>query len=97
VVKLAGDEIRAAAYAEAMSRATGQDIRYNYIPREVFAKFGFPGAEDLADMFEFYRLHIPSRREAIETWRELTPELQTFETWITRNAGKLRAALQQVA
>jgi uncharacterized protein YbjT (DUF2867 family) len=97
VVKLAGDEIPAAAYAEAMSRATGQDIRYAYIPREVFAKFGFPGAEDLADMFEFYRLHIPSRQADIETWRQLTPGLQTFDTWVSRNAGKLRAALQTAA
>lgn len=93
VVKLAGDEIPPADYAAIMSRATGATIRYAYVPREVFAALGFPGAEDLADMFEYYRLHIPSRLRDIEACRALAPELQSFETWVTRNAGKLRATL----
>ena len=93
VVKLAGDELPAAQYAEAMSRATGKDIRYSYIPRETFAAFGFPGAEDLADMFEYYRLHIPSREQDIETCRALAPGLQSFESWIAKNGEKLSASL----
>ena len=92
-LKLAGDEIPAAAYAEAMSRATGADVRYAYIPRETFAAFGFPGAADLADMFEYYRLHIPSRVKDIETCREIAPEVQNFETWISKNAERMKAAL----
>jgi uncharacterized protein YbjT (DUF2867 family) len=87
VVEPAADEITAAKYAEIMSRHLGADIRYAYVPREVFAKLGFPGAEDLADMFEFYRLHMPSRAGAI------APELQSFDTWMSRNEGKMRAAL----
>ena len=93
VVKLAGDEIPAKEYAAAMSRAAGVDVRYAYMPREAFAALGFPGAEDLADMFEYYRLHIPSRVRDIETTRTLAPQLQDFETWITRNAARLRTAL----
>lgn len=93
VVKLAGDEIPAAEYASAMSRATGMDIRYAYVPRETFAAFGFPGAEDLADMFEYYRLHIPSRKKDVEACRALNPQLQSFDTWVTANAAKLKAAL----
>ena len=96
-VKLAGDEIPATQYAEAMSRATGLDIRYGYMPREAFAALGFPGAEDLADMFEFYRLHMPSRVQDIEQCRNLAPGLQSFEQWVTRNGAKLRAALVQAA
>lgn len=91
VLKLAGEEIPAAAYAEGMSRRTGADIRYAHVPREVFAALGFPGAEDLADMFEFYRLHIPSRARDIEACRALAPELQDFDTWASRNEQKLRA------
>jgi len=93
VVKLAGDEMPAAEYAAVMSRQTGADIRYAYVPREVFAALGFPGAEDLADMFEFYRLHIPSRAGDVAKLRELAPDLQSFEEWLSRNDGKLRAAL----
>lgn len=93
VIEPAADELTAAKYAEIMSRQLGADIRYAYVPREVFAKLGFPGAEDLADMFEFYRLHMPSRARAIEECRALAPELQNFETWLSRNEGKMRAAL----
>lgn len=89
VVKIAGDEIPATEYAAAMSRATGADVRYAYVPRETFAALGFPGAEDLADMFEYYRLHIPSRA--------ITPGTQNFETWMTRNAEKMRAILASAA
>jgi uncharacterized protein YbjT (DUF2867 family) len=96
VLKLAGDELPAAAYAEAMSRRTGSTIRYAYVPRETFAALGFPGAEDLADMFEFYRLHIPSRLRDIDTCRALAPELQNFEQWAARNEGTLRATLGHV-
>src|SRR5215212_6040386 len=87
-VKLAGDELPPAAYAEAMSRRTGADVRYAYVPREVFAALGFPGAEDLADMFEFYRLHMPSRVRDIETCRAMAPGLQSFEQWMASNAGR---------
>ena len=97
VVKLAGDEIPAAEYAAAMSRATGLNIRYAYVPRETFAALGFPGAEDLADMFEYYRLHIPSRKRDIEAGRAIAPDLQSFETWVTRNAARLRAVVTNAA
>jgi uncharacterized protein YbjT (DUF2867 family) len=93
VIAIAGDEIPATEYASKMSAALGREVRYNYVPREVFASFGFPGAEDLADMFEFYRLHIPSRKHAIEQWRAITPELQSFGTWVEKNEGRLRSAL----
>lgn len=93
VVKLAGDEIPAAEYASAMSRATGKDIRYAYVPRETFAALGFPGAEDLADMFEYYRLHIPSRKTDVDACRALNPQLQSFDTWVNANASKLKGAL----
>ena len=93
VVKLAGEEIPAAEYAAAMTRRLGVDIRYAYVPRETFAALGFPGAEDLADMFEYYRLHIPSRARDIEACRAIAPELQNFDTWLVRNENKLRATL----
>ncbi len=95
VVRLAGDELPATEIAAVLSRVTGMTVKYAYVPRETFAALGFPGAEDLADMFEFYRLHIPSRVKDIETCRALAPDLQSFDSWATRNAEKLRATLGQ--
>jgi hypothetical protein len=44
-------------------------------------------------MFEFYRLHIPSRKQEIEQWRAVVPELQSFDAWMSQNAAKLKQAL----
>jgi uncharacterized protein YbjT (DUF2867 family) len=92
-LKLAGDELPASEYAAAMSRATGADVRFTHVPRETFAALGFPGAADLADMFEYYRLHIPSRARDIESCRALAPELQSFDAWVNANAAQLRSIL----
>ena len=93
VVKIAGDERTASSYAEAMSRTTGAKIQYAYVPREAFAALGFPGAEDLADMFEYYRLLIPSREKEIAQWRALEPEIQSFDAWAAKNEAGLKSTL----
>jgi uncharacterized protein YbjT (DUF2867 family) len=93
VLSLAADEQPAASYASSMSKATGLDIKYSHMPRESFAALGFPGAEDLADMFEFYRVHIPSRKTDIDTYRSLAPEIQSFDAWMGKNGGELKKRL----
>lgn len=40
--------------AEMLSKATGKRITYNCVPWDAFAKFGFPGAVELANMFKFF-------------------------------------------
>jgi len=92
-LKPAGDELPATEYAEVMSRHSGKTVRYTHVPRETFAALGFPGAEDLADMFEYYRLHIPSRAKDIETMHAIDPNVQSFDTWAAKNEEKLRATL----
>jgi hypothetical protein len=41
--------------AGALTRALGREVRYNTVPPEVFRSFGFPGADDLGNMFQFKR------------------------------------------
>jgi uncharacterized protein YbjT (DUF2867 family) len=88
-----GDDLPPAAYAEIMRSILGRPVSYQHVPREVFAGFDFPGAEDLANMFEFNRLHIPDRRADLELSRELYPDLQSFGVWVQRNAERLEAAI----
>ncbi len=94
VVFGAGDDIPADRYAEIMSEVLGERVTYQHIPRETFAAFGFPGADDLAQMFDFYRRFVPSRRAEIEQSRELYPDVQDFATWAPRHRDLLRSALQ---
>lgn len=39
--------------ADAFTKICGLTVKYNAVPTEVFAGFGFPGADDLANMFRF--------------------------------------------
>lgn len=93
-VGIVGADLPPRAYAEAMARVLGEKVVYNYIPREVFASFGFPGAEDLANMFEFNRLYIPNRRAELEESRALYARMQTFEAWLNAHKDSFRDALQ---
>jgi uncharacterized protein YbjT (DUF2867 family) len=44
--------------AEIFSKATGKTIKYNCVSWETFASFGFPGAVELAQMFEFWIRYV---------------------------------------
>ncbi|HEV8579035.1 MAG TPA: NmrA/HSCARG family protein [Thermoanaerobaculia bacterium] len=94
-VGIVGDDRVASEYAASMTGALGTPVVYDYIPREVFAGFGFPGADDLANMFEFNRKFIPNRQEDLETSRALYSGMQSFEAWLGPNSERLRAVFQQ--
>jgi len=93
-VGVVGDDLPPKKYAEIMTRVLKKTVVYNYIPREVFAKFDFPGADDLANMFEFNRLYIPNRKVDLEESRKLYPKMQTFESWLTTNKEKFKDILK---
>jgi uncharacterized protein YbjT (DUF2867 family) len=88
-----GDDRPPADYAAAMARATGKPVTYEHVPREVYASLGFPGAEDLANMFEFYRTRVPNREADLVRSRELYPQIQDFDRWIAKHGGRLAASL----
>ncbi|MBV8460303.1 MAG: NmrA/HSCARG family protein [Candidatus Eremiobacteraeota bacterium] len=90
-IGLAGDALTGEQMAAAMSKALGKQIRYNAVPFEVFRSLGFPGAEDLGNMFQFYAEFEPvllASRD-INLSRSLDPELQSFEQWLDRNASAI--------
>ena len=41
--------------ATGLSQALGQAVHYNDVSPEAYRGFGFPGAEDLGNMFQFGR------------------------------------------
>ena len=87
-VRVVGADITPAEYAATMSRVLNKNIFYNHVPRDVFASYGFPGAEDLANMFEVQRLYVPERKaDMLESYR-LNPTIQTFENWVGKNRMK---------
>lgn len=96
-VGIVGDDKPCQAYAAAMTLVTAQCIVYQHMPREAFAALGFPGAEDLANMFEFNRRFIPDRRAELEESRMLYPGMRSFETWLAANQERFRSILSAPA
>lgn len=84
-IGVVGDDYTCDEYAEIMSRVLKRNIRYNYVPRDVYAAHGFPGAEEMANMFEVQRLFIKERTtDLLESYR-INPAMQNFEAWVERN------------
>jgi hypothetical protein len=89
--KRAGGHLTGSEMAAALSRALGRDISYNNLPRGIYRGFGFPGADDLGNMFQFKRdfneMFCGARDPAV-AWN-LNPELLTFHAWLAKNARRI--------
>jgi uncharacterized protein YbjT (DUF2867 family) len=87
-VGIAGGHLTGEQMAAGMSKALGVPVRYTDVPPEVYRSFGFPGADDMGNMFQFKRdfneYYCNSR--SIEFARSLNPALQSYEQWLAANA-----------
>jgi uncharacterized protein YbjT (DUF2867 family) len=90
-VGVAGEHLTGDQMAAGLSKALGREIRYNDISPEAYRSLGFPGAEDLGNMFQFNRDFANDFCAArdIHFSRSLNPELQTFEEWLRRNKDRI--------
>ena len=90
-IGIAGEFLTCAQMAAALSKALGRPVRYNEITPEMARGAGFPGADDLGNMFQVYRdfeRQVCGARD-LDLARSLNPELQTFEQWLGKNKGML--------
>lgn len=90
-VGIAGGHLTGEEMAAALSKALGQEVRYNDVPPEVYRSFDFPGAEDLGNMFQFKRdfeQYYCGARNLNEA-RALNPSLQTFDQWLAQNKDRI--------
>jgi uncharacterized protein YbjT (DUF2867 family) len=86
-VGIAGEHLTGAQMAAALTKALGQEVRYNDVPPEVYRSFGFPGAADLGNMFQFKRdfnEYFCGARN-LDAARALNPSLQSFDAWLAQN------------
>ena len=90
-VGIAGEHLTGAQIAAALTRALGQEVRYKDVTPDVYRSFGFPGADDLGNMFQFKRdfqqLYNGARDLAFS--RSLNPALQTFDDWLAKNKSRI--------
>ena len=90
-IAISGENLTGAQMATVFSEVLGKEVRYNSVPPEVYRGFGFPGADDLGNMFQFKRdfeEYFCGRRKS-DFSRDLNPSLQSFKMWLSRNKNAI--------
>jgi uncharacterized protein YbjT (DUF2867 family) len=90
-IGVAGEHLTGGELASALGRALGREVSYNAVTPEAYRALGFPGADDLGNMFQFKRdfsRDYRGRRD-LRVSRELNPKLQTFAQWLEANKNRI--------
>ena len=90
-VGIAGEILTGAEMAATFSRALGREVGFHDMPFDDYRALGFPGADDLGNMFQYQALYndafCKSRDVALS--RSLDRELQSFAAWLELNKAKI--------
>ena len=90
-VGIAGEAPTGAQMAAGLSRALGKEIGYTPVSPEVYRGFGFPGADDLGNMFQYkcdFNEEYCAARD-VDFARALNPQLLNFSQWAEKNASRI--------
>ncbi len=90
-VGVAGDQLTGDEMAKALSDALGEEVYYNEMTPEQYRNLGFDGAEDMGNMYQFYRDFddVCNSTRDVEFSKKLNPELKSFKKWLDENASKI--------
>lgn len=90
-VGIAGDHPTIPQMAASLTKALGQEVVYNSVTPEAFRSFGFPGADDLGNMFQYKRDFNDEycAARSLSFSRSLNPKLQTFDQWAEANKARI--------
>ena len=90
-VGIAGEHLTGKQFADGFSKALGKEVIYNAISADTYRSFGFPGADDMGNMYqfkaEFEDEYCKSR--SVELAKSLNPSLQSFSSWVEKNKNKI--------
>jgi len=90
-VGIAGEHLTGQQMAAELTTALGQTVRYNAVTPEAYRGFGFPGAEDMGNMFQFKRdfeeYYCGARNLGVS--RSLNPALQSFSAFLAKNKRRI--------
>lgn len=90
-VGIAGDSLTGAQYAAVLSETLGRKVNYYGPTFDQFRGFGFPGADELGNMFQvFADFHVEfSAARDIGAVKAAFPGLQSFAAWAAVNGSKI--------
>jgi uncharacterized protein YbjT (DUF2867 family) len=90
-VGISGGHLTGNQMADSFTKALGREVVYNAVPFDVFRSFGFPGADDLGNMFQFkhdFEEYFCGAR-SIDFSKSINPSLQSFDQWLEENKSKI--------
>jgi uncharacterized protein YbjT (DUF2867 family) len=90
-IGIAGEQLTGNEMANELSHALGEQVVYNKIPAAVYRGFGFPGADDLGNMFQFYdefEKELNATRDVSRS-KQLNPDLMNLQQWLKKYANKI--------
>ena len=90
-IGVAGEHLTGTEMAASLARALGRELRYAAIPPDAYRALGFPGSDDLGNMFQFkhdFNEDFCAAR-SVATSRSLNPGLMSFDDWLRANAARI--------
>jgi uncharacterized protein YbjT (DUF2867 family) len=90
-VGITGENLTLTQISDKLGKALGVRVEYSAVEPDAYRGFGFPGADEMGNMFQVYRdfdRQVLGARSA-ETARALNPTLQTFDQWLARNKSRI--------
>jgi len=96
-VGIAGEFLSVDEMGARLSKVLGiGPVKYNAVDADLYRSFGFPGADEMGNMFQadrdFEKEMVAAR--SLELARSLNPALQTFEQFVEKNKAAIAAATQ---
>ena len=90
-VGISSDQLTGKEMADKFTKALGQEVVYNAVPFDVYRSLGFPGADDLGNMFQFFHDFEDyfCGVRSVESTKALNPSLQSFDSWLEKNKSKI--------
>jgi len=90
-IGIAGGHLTGKQMAEYLTKALGEEVGYNAVPFDVYRGLGFPGADDIGNMFQFkhdFEEYFCGARD-LKFSKSLNPELKNFDEWLKENVSKI--------
>jgi uncharacterized protein YbjT (DUF2867 family) len=90
-IGVAGESLSGADMAAKLGTAIGRPVHFFDVPFDTYRGLGFPGAEDLGNMFQFQAIlgeEFQRARDAARS-RQLHPAIHDFDAWLTKNAAAI--------
>jgi uncharacterized protein YbjT (DUF2867 family) len=96
-VGIYGEALTIKQMGDTMSRVLSVGaIQYNAVDADAYRGFGFPGADELGNMFQAYRDFEKEMlgNRSLETAKKLNPALQSFEQFVAKQKAAILAAME---